>query len=76
MGWKVEAGGVEGGLYIYHSLEQKSSHYVLIEAQKRAQCTCQAELLKQNMAKQSRIKSIVWHLRWLKEQLIYGQLDW
>ena len=36
MGWEAEGG-------LYHTLKQKSSHCVLTEIQKGAQCTCQAE---------------------------------
>ena len=31
--------------WVHHALEQKSSHCVLIEVQKEAQCTCQAETI-------------------------------
>ena len=31
------------GANVYHTLEQKGSHCVLIEVQKQPQCTCQAE---------------------------------
>ena len=35
--------GAEGGFF--HTLEQKSSHCVLMEGQKAVQCTCQAEMV-------------------------------
>ena len=35
--------GTEGE--VHYTLEQKSSHCVLIKVQKRARCTCQAEIV-------------------------------